>query len=293
MINPKYISISPVIESIYNSAGYQQIDWNGALIYLQEVIGILRIPDYYVTKCTNSNEGQLEPIVITDYRGELPYDMIYPIACREYTYKIPMIESFDLFHLTQDLPTTNNTIVTSNTDFGDFADITETDLNDDAIRARFLNYLTIYDQEVYAGLSEGFYNNLLSFKGKLTYNYNGGYIQTNFESGKVEMVYQAIPIDDNGFPLIPDDERIKQAISAYIIERIDYKLMRQGKLAKDIYKMSLQDRHWKVPAAQLHAGIPSIDKMESFKNAMLRLNPKSNFHSDGFKSFNTPESLNI
>jgi len=292
MINPKYISINPIIESIYNSAGYQQIDWNSALIYLQEVIGILRIPDYYVTKCTNSNEGQLEPILISDYRGELPYDMVYPIACREYNYRIPMLESLDLFHLTQDFPTNTGTS-NGTTDFGDFADITETDLNDDAIRARFLNYLTTYDQEVYAGLSEGFYNTLLSYNGELTYNYNGGYIQTNFKDGKVEMVYKAIPTDDNDFPLIPDDERIKLAVQAYIIERVDYKLWRQGKLSEKVYKMSLQDRHWKVPAAQLHAAMPTIDRMESFKNAMLRLNPKSDFHRDGFKSFNTKESLNI
>jgi hypothetical protein len=291
MINPKFTSIYEVIESVYINAGYQQINWNEALVYIQRIIGLLGISGFYTEKITNGISGQLEPIRIINYRGELPYDLISPIACREFVYKQPMIYSTDLYHKTQSTINLNSTSP-SFMEWGEFQNITEADLIDQSIRAQYFNFKNIYEQEVYQGLSDRF-SNIQKYNFQLTYKYNDGFILTNFEEGWVEMVYRAIPTDDNGFPMIPDDEKIKRAVEYYIIERLDYKMWRQNKLSKDVYFNSQKELAWAIASAKSHADIPSIDQMESWKNSWCRLNPKFNEHYTGFKTQSIQESLNI
>ena len=41
----------------------------------------------------------------------------------------------------------------------------------------------------------------------LGYRLNNNYIFTNFEEGSVEISYTAFVTDDDGYPMVPDDER--------------------------------------------------------------------------------------
>lgn len=50
------------------------------------------------------------------------------------------------------------------------------------------------------------------------------YIVTSFESGTIKIYYDAFPVDDEGFPLMPDEVHYKEALTFYCL----YKLLGRG-----------------------------------------------------------------
>lgn len=52
------------------------------------------------------------------------------------------------------------------------------------------------------------------------YKIQGNYIQTSFECGYVKLHYLTIPVDKDGYPLIPDNDAFKNALEWYILKRL-------------------------------------------------------------------------
>lgn len=115
-----------------------------------------------------------------------------------------------------------------------------------------------------------------------TYQLNNNYIFCNFEEGEVELAYIAFPIDDKGYPMIPDDEKFIRACSDYVAERIAHKMYLGGEFDKNKYDLVVQDKCWSMAAAQTRSSMLSLDQMETLKNSILRTIPKINEHSNGF-----------
>jgi hypothetical protein len=115
-----------------------------------------------------------------------------------------------------------------------------------------------------------------------TYNVNGGYIFTNFENGFVYLAYMALPTDEEGFPLIPDNRRFKEAVKAYIVFKIDYILWRNKELDKDVYLNSELEWLFYVSSAGNVARVPNYDGAQSLLNQM-KLIPQKYSHNQFFK----------
>lgn len=49
---------------------------------------------------------------------------------------------------------------------------------------------------------------------------NGRYIHTSFETGKLYIVYTGVPLDCEGYPLVPKDALLNQALQYYFIYRM-------------------------------------------------------------------------
>ena len=124
------------------------------------------------------------------------------------------------------------------------------------------------------------------------------YIKSNFiftksKEGTVEVAYRAFETDDNGFPMIPDNDRVVKAVESYLVERIDHKLWRKGELADKVYKHSEQEWLWYVSSAQTALMTPDYAQMEAIKDNWIRLIPKLYQYSGGFKYINIPEHINL
>jgi len=115
----------------------------------------------------------------------------------------------------------------------------------------------------------------------LTYKVNDNYIWTNFKEGKLEMAYMAFPTDERGYPTVPDDEKFKQAATAYVAERIAMKLRIRGKMAKDVYDDIKTERMYYIGAAQNKALIPNRDKTRSIANQFRRIVSFEDEHAGG------------
>lgn len=116
-----------------------------------------------------------------------------------------------------------------------------------------------------------------------TYTTNGNYLFTSNPSGSLEISYKAMPTDEEGLPMIPDDDKYIRAMAQYVAEQLAWKLTMQGKLPAGILEKLEQKRDWAFGSAKMAAVIPDVDEMEAWKNSFLRLIPTINSHSTGFK----------
>ncbi len=107
------------------------------------------------------------------------------------------------------------------------------------------------------------------------YVINPNYIITSFEKGDIKVHYDAYMLDEEGFPLVPDNIYYKQALEWYVIRQ-----MLLGGYTNPNFNWQIADQMWQryCQSAQNDAMFPSIDKMESFRETWVRLIPNIDFH---------------
>jgi hypothetical protein len=125
---------------------------------------------------------------------------------------------------------------------------------------------------------------------KPSYTVDGDYIKTSFQDGAVCLSYTAFPVDDDCFPMVPDDISFKEAMFWYI-----YKQMLLGGYTPSMNGIDYDfaDAKWKFYCSQARnqSNYPSIDKYESFMNQWVRLVPNLNRHANFFENLGTRETL--
>lgn len=129
--------------------------------------------------------------------------------------------------------------------------------------------------------------------GGLTYKIQGGYIFTSIEEGEIELSYQAIIVDDEGYPVIPDNSKFTRALEAYIKKQWFTILFDMGKLQGPILQNTQQEYAWAVGACESEFQKLTLDKAESFYNSWRTLIPRTKEHSIGFSTNNRKESLKM
>jgi hypothetical protein len=118
---------------------------------------------------------------------------------------------------------------------------------------------------------------------ELTYEVKSGVIFTSFPEGCVEIAYKRLPVDEDGYPLIMNEEKLKMALEYYILHRYLEPLWMMGKISDKAFNHVSQERHYYMAAASTKLQMPSIDKMESLCNGINRLLINTNAHRDNFR----------
>jgi hypothetical protein len=143
-------------------------------------------------------------------------------------------------------------------------------------------------------ITKGLINNLPYTLRDITYNVQGNYIFTSFKDGaQVIMFYKAFPVDQEGYPLIPDDISFKQAVQSYIRLKVDYLLWRRNIIARDVFEYSEREWMWYVGQAKTKALTPNYDMMESWKNQHLTLMPRINEQARNFEGIGQSQYINF
>ena len=128
--------------------------------------------------------------------------------------------------------------------------------------------------------------------GGLTYKSQGGCIITSIPDGKIEIAYEAIPIDDEGYPLIPDNSSYSRALELYIKLQWFTVLFDTGKITPQVLSNTQQQYAWAVGQAQTDLIRPTIDQMESITAAWNKLLPDiTKDHANGFIHEGTKEHI--
>ena len=125
------------------------------------------------------------------------------------------------------------------------------------------------------------------------YTLNDSYIFVNTETCTLELAYRALKIDDRGFPMIPDNERVLKCIEANIVQHNDYRLWRKNKLSEAVFRHSEKEWLFYVGSAGNAMKLMHPDKRESITKMLVRLNPVINAHMSSFKFAGNQEDLNI
>ena len=125
----------------------------------------------------------------------------------------------------------------------------------------------------------------------LTYKLQGQVIYTSMKNGTIEIVYQAIPVDCDGYPMIADNSSFREALELYITKRRYKVLFDIGKIRGDVYSSTCQDYAFAVGQAQTSLIMPTIDEMESITNSWNTLIPRVTEHRMGFINNGSKETL--
>lgn len=127
----------------------------------------------------------------------------------------------------------------------------------------------------------------------LTYKIQGGIIYTSIEEGEIEISYQAILVDEEGYPLIPDNSSFIRALELYIKKKCFTILFDMGKITPAVLQNVQQEYAWAVGDCQTEFNRLSLDKAESFYNSWKTLILRANEHATGFKNNGAKERLKL
>jgi hypothetical protein len=106
------------------------------------------------------------------------------------------------------------------------------------------------------------------------YYINNNYIKLNVKDGYLKIAYQAMPLDEEGYPLIPDNQSFVEALYWYVVMKYYYPEWLGGRIRDEQYYDAR--RNWNFYCKQAYgvAMMPSVDKLESIKNKWLQLYPE-------------------
>lgn len=279
-LNGNFVSLYSIIERVYRDAGYQQVDWTEAVEWVADCLRHIGASDAFKLVSTNGLGDNPAPIEIVDYKASLPIGFINYKAARKIEIATdgtisdfyPMLYTTDLFSQTP-IKRVLEDVEASTYDWFEYID-DNGDLVQQPVIVKGMRTLS-YEDYAY------------------TYRMNDSSIETSFETGYVELTYLSYVTDEHGFPMIPDNISFIDAVKSFVIERLDYKAWRKGAIADKVWIQSKKDRDWYIAQADSKASIPSISRMESLKNQLLRTNPKIDYHDVGFKYNNIQERRRI
>ena len=261
----KLVSAKSIIGRIYRDykptiPGWEAdaIEWIGdAMEGIGQSAGLI--------KKSTANEGCDGAITIENYRAKLPCDLVNLQAVEYAGRDLPKGSDLTGYGLTTSSRTTD--IYTNN------------------------NATVITDLE--EGLSESTATVIDNAIGpeQVTTDYyliNPDYIQTSFQEGHIKLHYEAYPIDDEGYPMLPDHRYHKEAAEWLIVRN----LIRRGYNNPSI-DFDKAHNFWceYKRLAQNRSAYPSIGGMESFKNMWVRLIPNVTLAKDFFAGGDTAESI--
>lgn len=162
-----------------------------------------------------------------------------------------------------------------------------------------MNQVRAIDEEgnpigVFRYSSDSFHtSNLKSDNQALTYKIQGGVIYTSVEECILELSYQAILLDDEQYPLIPDNSSFTRALEAYIKKQHFTILYDLNKISGNVLHQTLQDYAWAVGDCQTEFNRMSLDKAESFYNSWRTLLIRPSEHKNGFINNGSQERLKL
>ena len=127
----------------------------------------------------------------------------------------------------------------------------------------------------------------------LTYKVQGGVIYTSMKEGTIEIAYNAFEVDEEGYPLIPDNSSFINALEFYIKKKQFTILFDLGQINQAVYRQACQDYAWSVGQAQSDLIRPTIDQMQAITNSLNTLVWRTTEHNNGFVNTGSAEKIKL
>ena len=258
-----FISFREILEKVYADNGYSyELPIADAVTWMSDCMELIGHPDQYEIKITGHKE--YTPFDISNYRAELPcgFHRLKQIAIDGF----PAFPSNHSFHQLMD---------------GDCCGL------DDISAILGDTFVDNFNNEFNTALGTRFRSE------PVTYSLNNDFITLSAKEGKVCMSYWSILLDDEGYPMVPNDVSYVQAVTWYLTKKLDYISWRKGEISDKVFAKSEQEYEWYVAQASSRAKMPDVDKMENLKRQLLRLKPNPDHYNGFFKYLATPESRKL
>ena len=264
-----YISLKVIADKILRHPMMAGISFEAIIDYTVDFMRIVQCGEFFEEKCI--------VIPIEKYKGLLPADYyeVNQIRLVKTTTRTPRYEE----SYRQD-------------EYGNFI----LDENGNKISNGFYiqtgyEDLNIYSNKPFRYATDTFHMSENKSELDLTYKIQGGYIFTSIEEGVIEMSYKALLIDEEGYPMIPDNSKFTRALEAYIKKQWFTILFDMGKIQAAILNNIQQEYAWAVGACESEFQHLTLDKAEAFYNSWRTLLPRTREHSKGFITNGSRQSL--
>ena len=129
--------------------------------------------------------------------------------------------------------------------------------------------------------------------GRKTFILKNEYIETSEETATIEMAYRAFMVDDDGFPMIPDTERVKEAVRSFITYKMDHRLWRKDRISERVYRNSEQEWLFYIASAKNKLRIMNPERREIWTRHWTRLLPVISSRDYSYTYLGNREDLNI
>lgn len=258
-----YTSLKVIADKILRHPMMAGISFEAIIDYAIDFMRIVQCAGFFEEKCST--------IEIKDYKGLLPDDFyeVNQIRLSSLANKVPKYE--ENYRIDKD----GNKIST-----GTYTQVGYEDIE-------------YYKNKSFRYATDTFHMSDVKSGVDLTYKIQGGYIFTSIKEGTIELSYQAILLDEEGYPLIPDNSKFTRALQAYIKKEWFTILFDLGKLQAAIYQNVQQEYAWAVGACESEFQKMSLDKAESFYNSWSTLIPRRNQHQRFYTYNGSKQNLKI
>lgn len=124
---------------------------------------------------------------------------------------------------------------------------------------------------------------------EFTYVVQSCVMTTSMKEGYVDIAYQAIAVDEDEFPLVPDNESFKMGLEYYILDRVTEPLWMMGKIPDKVFSYIQQQRYFYTGQASSALILQGTDQLESVMNGINRLITNTTAHETFFKNYGEKE----
>lgn len=118
--------------------------------------------------------------------------------------------------------------------------------------------------------------------GELTYKTQGNVIFTSTKDVDVEIAYRGFAIDEEGYPLLPDNTSFLRGLENYIKLQWFTILFDMGKVSQQSFVNAQQEYCWSAGDAQNEFSRLDLDKAETLFNSFKTMLPRNNQHWKAF-----------
>lgn len=129
------------------------------------------------------------------------------------------------------------------------------------------------------------------YKEEPSFKTQGRIIFTSFPEGRIEVSYKAIPVDEDGFPLLIDNETYLNALEAYIKVKVFTVKFDTGKIQAGVLSNAQTEYSWASHLLQSEMTTPSMAEMESMTRYLNTLIKPVRQFDNGFKDLGNREYL--
>jgi len=123
----------------------------------------------------------------------------------------------------------------------------------------------------------------------MPYKEQGGFIVANVSDGSIiQAVCQTMPVDSRGYPLVPDNVAVREAVMWYMVKI----LILQKEITTVGYDFADKEWDWRCGSARAELNVMNIHEWSGVANDFTRLNPIKDVHRKEYVEIGKNNTLN-
>ena len=114
------------------------------------------------------------------------------------------------------------------------------------------------------------------FTGKNSVIIENGYVKTSFKEGDINIVYTGMVLDDEGYPMVPDNVSFREALYWFCTYKYLYPKALNNEINSKFYEDAFQKWQYYCNQAGAEAMMPDLITLENIKRSFISLRPNLN-----------------